>query len=256
VGTVLRLTGPDGAVRELKFERGANPLVVLDDPAVWPDGTTSFQPAGGNWGWDFGFDLELKDGVFIVTGKIKLVAQTGCLLLQKHKDAWKTEIENIWSRKWKAHREACKRGDTCNCLGGCCLFPYVFVCEFVGGGEHAAVDVWAGSPDSYFKADGSVHGKWWNAANWFMQLCGHEGNGIGVRAHEFGHSIGQYDEYKQGAVFVPTDAAGNVTGQPPFADVAGSLMGPNGTSINQNHLDDYHKWLEEQTGEPYKRIRL
>jgi hypothetical protein len=43
VGTVLRLTGPDGAVRELKFERGANPLVVLDDPAVWPDGVYVYE---------------------------------------------------------------------------------------------------------------------------------------------------------------------------------------------------------------------
>jgi len=230
-----------------------------------PGGGTTWvrNPAGGWWGWDYGFDFEIKDGAFIVTCKLKLNAQPGALVTAKRKRQWKRSIESIWSRKWRLHREACQRGDTCNCWGGCCSFPIVFVCEFVSGGEHAAIDVWPGSPDTYRDASGNPHGPlpngknaWWTSKTWFIDRCGHEGNGNGVRAHEYGHTIGQYDEYSAGAVQVPHNAAtGAITGQPPFASVADSLMG-SGLKIKENHLDEYHQWFESEAGETYKRLEL
>jgi hypothetical protein len=89
-----------------------------------------------------------------------------------------------------------------------------------------------------------------------MERCGHEGNQLGVRAHEFGHTLGLYDEYRTGAVYVPQDASGNATGQPPNPDVPGSLMGPSGTGIKKNHLDDFHAWFLDKANDDYEREPL
>jgi len=226
-------------------------------PQLQLDGSYNYtaDPAGGRWGWDYGHELEIVDGVFKVTCKIKLVAHGGASVGRKSKRAWKREIEAIWNGHWREHRVNCGRGAACDCPGGCCLFPVVVVCEFVSSGEYCTVDVWGGSPNDYLQADGSL-GRWWNSATWFMALSGREGNGAGVRAHEFGHAMGLYDEYRTGAVFVPTDGAGAVSGQPPHPDVAGSLMGPNGTDINANHLDEFHDWFVDQVPDDYHREPL
>ena len=224
-------------------------------PVLQPDGTYTYTQGTGTWGWDYGFDLEIKAGVFTVTGRIKLVAKGGATFGDTEKKAWKQEIEAIWTRKWREHRKACKRGTGCKCWGGCCLFPVLFECLFVDSGEFAEVEVWNGNPDTHGFTSGS-HNKWWNSGTWFMERCGHEGNQLGVRAHEFGHTIGLYDEYRTGAIYVPTDASGNATGQPPNADVPGSLMGPSGTGIKKNHLDEFHTWFLSKANDDYEREPL
>ncbi len=225
-------------------------------PVLQPDGTYTYVQGTGMWGWDYGFDLEIKDGAFKVTGRIKLVARGGATFGDTEKNAWKAEIEAIWTRKWREHRKACKRGRDCRCFGGCCLFPVVVECLFVDSGEFAEVEVWSGNPDTYLDAAGHVHDKWWNSGTWFMERCGHEGNQAGVRAHEFGHTLGLYDEYRTGAIYLPTDASGNVSGPPPYPNVAGSLMGPNGTEIKKNHLDEFHAWFLEKANGDYEREPL
>lgn len=217
-----------------------------------PDGSYTFvqDPSGGVWGWDYGHELEIVDGVFKVTCKIKLVGRRGVLITSKRKNAWKREIEAIWNEKWREHRVACVRGEDCDCPGGCCVFPVRIVCEFVSSGEYAEVEVWRGSPCDY-----GNHEKWWNSRTWFLERCGHEGNGAAVRAHEFGHTMGLYDEYSTGAVYVPTDATGAVTGQPPNPEVHGSLM-CDGTDINENHLDEFHDWFVGQVPDEYHRERI
>ena len=224
-------------------------------PVLQPDGTYTYTQATGRWGWDYGFDLEIKNGIFRVTGRIKLAAQGGATFGDTEKKAWKLEIEAIWTRKWREHRNACKRGTACKCWGGCCLFPIEVECLFVDSGEFAAVNVWSGNPDTYGFTN-SRHNKWWNSGTWFMERCGHEGNQLGVRAHEFGHTLGLYDEYRAGAVYVPQDASGNATGQPPNPDVPGSLMGPSGTGIKKNHLDDFHSWFLGKANDGYEREPL
>lgn len=224
-------------------------------PVLQPDGTYTYTQGTGTWGWDYGFDLEIKDGVFKVTARIKLVAKGGATFGDTEKKAWKLEIETIWTRRWREHRQSCLRGMLCKCWGGCCLFPVVVECLFVDSGEFAEVEVWNGSPDTHGFTGGS-HNKWWNSATWFMERCGHEGNQLGVRAHEVGHTLGLYDEYRTGAIYVPTDANGNATGQPPNPDVPGSLMGPSGTGIMKNHLDEFHAWFVGKADYDYEREPL
>ncbi len=249
----LKIVVPEEA-RQAGSKR--NRTVPQMTPVLQPDGTYTYTQGTGLWGWDYGYDLEIKDGIFKVTGRIKLVARGGAVFGARHKRGWKAEIEAIWTRKWREHRKKCKRGKDCKCWGGCCLFPVVFECLFVGSGEFAEVEVWAGNPDTYGTDASGAHNKWWNSGTWFMERCGHEGNQAGVRAHEFGHTIGLYDEYRNGAIFVPTDASGNVTGPPPRPNVPGSLMGPNGLGIKRNHLDEFHQWFLGKANDEYTRERL
>lgn len=246
----LMITVPE-EVREAGSKK--NRTVPQMTPVLQPDGTYTYTQGTGLWGWDYGFDLEIKGGTFRVSCRIKLVARGGATVGETEKKAWKAEIEAIWTRKWREHRKNCKRGTDCRCWGGCCVFPVEFECLFVDSGEFAEVEVWAGNPDTYLDAAGNVHDKWWNSATWFMERCGHEGNQAGVRAHEFGHTMGLYDEYRTGAIYVPTDASGNVTGPPPYPDVPGSLMGPNGTEIRKNHLDEFHAWFVPKANDDYER---
>ncbi len=221
-GYPLLITVPEEAKQPGSKLRRSVPKMT---PVLQPDGTYTYTQGTGTWGWDYGFDLEIKNGVFKVTARIKLVAKGGATFGDTEKKAWKQEIETIWTRRWREHRKACLRGTKCNCWGGCCLFPVEVECLFVDSGEFAEVEVWNGNPDTHGHTSGR-HNKWWNSGTWFMERCGHEGNQLGVRAHEVGHTLGLYDEYRTGAIYVPTDSSGNATGQPPNPDVPGSLMGP------------------------------
>ena len=219
------------------------------------------KPGGGTWAWDYGFELDISSTGFLVRGKIKLAAPTHprmgrVRITEKKKKKWKRAIEAVWNRRWREHRVACKRGKRCSCWRGCCAFPVTFECEFVSSGEQPKVDVYPGSPAHSRKAGGSINRRfWWNSATWFEKLSGWESNRNGVWAHEYGHVIGQYDEYPTGAVFVPTNSAGAVTGQPPFADVSDSLMG-SGMKIKRNHLNEYHDWFHEKVGERYEPVEV
>ena len=252
-GTALQISVPEETRQAgSKLQRSVPQMT----PVLQPDGTYTYTQGTGTWGWDYGFDLEIKDGIFKVTGRIKLVARGGATFGDVEKKGWKAEIEAIWTRKWREHRKKCKRGTGCKCFGGCCLFPVVVECLFVDSGEFAEVEVWNGNPDTHGTDAAGDHNKWWNSGTWFMERCGHEGNQAGVRAHEFGHTLGLYDEYRTGAIFVPTDASGNATGPPPNPDVPGSLMGPNGTEIKKNHLDEFHTWFASKAGDEYEREKL
>ncbi|HEX3020178.1 MAG TPA: DUF4150 domain-containing protein [Chitinispirillaceae bacterium] len=193
-------------------------------------------PSGKKWAWDYGYDLELKKGRFQITCKVKLTprddpgAGTKINLkgkrLTKAKAKWKKEIEDTWSRKWKEHREACKRGDACNCPGGCCIFPIHVKCRFVSSGEHVNVNLWPGAPklSSHVASGSLVNPDWWDSADWYEKLSGREGNGAKVHAHEFGHTIGMGDEYTAGAVIAQ------------YMNVAGSIM-QSGNDVMKQHFE-------------------
>jgi hypothetical protein len=174
---------------------------------------------------EYGYDLSIKQGVFQIHCKLKIVPQAHVKTgkkLQKDKKAWKREIESTWDRKWKEHRIACQRGDACGCPSGCCLFPIRVKCSFVGGGQHVSVNLWPGAPTN--SGGAGANPDWWDQSNWYEALSGIEGNGSVVHAHEFGHSIGMEDEYVGGS----TIAA--------YYDVPGSLM-QSGTKVMKQHFD-------------------
>lgn len=215
----------------------------------------AFIPTGAQFSWDYGYDLELKNGVFKVTGKIKLVAQQGATVGEVEKRGWKAEIEGFWNRKFREHRSACRRGKECRCWGGCCLFPIVVECLFVDGGEFATVNVWGGDPCTYGHDANGEHVRFWDAANWFMGTCADDPEAGTSRAHEFGHALGLYDEYIGGANYVVTDRFGNVVGAPPYEDVTDSIMG-HGTVVYENHFEEFHNWFLSVASDAYELQRL
>lgn len=174
---------------------------------------------------EYGYDLSIKEGVFRIHCKMKLIpkrhVKTG-KKLERGKKRWKKEIEDTWDRKWKEHRIACQRGDKCACSGGCCLFPIRVKCSFVSAGEHVTVNLWPGAPTGLAAHGGNP--EWWDNGNWYERTGGAEGNGAVVHAHEFGHSIGMEDEYAGGSTIRE------------YFNVAGSLM-QSGTNVMKQHFD-------------------
>lgn len=206
-----------------------------------------FKPRGKYWKMTYGYDISLKQGVFQIHCKIKLKVQAGVRKSQlpKLKKAMKSEIENMWDRKWKEHRKKCKRGKNCNCPGGCCLFPIRVKCTFVKSGENVEIALFRGSPDTNKSGQG-----WWNAGEWWEQKTGKEGHGGLVYAHEFGHAIGMWDEYPNGAV------------SEKYYAVQGSIMGRGSPNVMRHHWMIYpdpgssiHKWFLSNAGDKYELLK-
>lgn len=227
-------------------------------------------PTGSNWAWEYGYDLELKDGKLELLCKIKLVPRdddvngemislTGASYTRA-KARWKREIESTWTERWKVHRTGCKRGDRCSCPSGCCGFPIHVRVEFVDAGEHVTVNLWPKAPrpikidatgkrvanDGHAIAGGTWNPEWWDSGNWYELLCGREGNGPVVHAHEFGHNIGMADEY--------TYADGSFM-LAAYSNTPDSLMNK-GTGIQKQHWDTHPAQSAAGNAKPiFKRIQ-
>jgi hypothetical protein len=149
------------------------------------------------------------------------------------KRAWKREIESVWNAKWKIHRVDCERGQVCDCHAdnGCCMFKVNIKCEWARG--HSKVTLNDGANSSNW---GSPH--WWFAYTWWMKINGNLGN---VRAHEFGHLLGLYDEYPEGACL-------ELSGKRPFSNTRdGSIMN-RGHLTHERHLRDFKQWFDKKAG--------
>jgi hypothetical protein len=213
---------------------------------------------GGKVGWAYGSDLTIKEGRLQLEHRMKLVAQAHVKVgkLRRRQKAWKREIEGIWSRKWKEHRAACQRGDTCSCPGGCCIFPLNVKVSFVSGGEHTVVNLWPGAPTNTGPIGANLN--WWYSNHWYESLSGAEGNGTVVHAHEFGHSIGMPDEYDY--VNAKTGEIEFVAQQ--YRNVPGSIMNT-GTTVMKHHIDLYpwngvsiHARFQKLAGGGYKLLPI
>jgi hypothetical protein len=215
-------------------------------------GTKKVIRGSGNFvSGEYGYNLNIKRGVFQIHCKIKIKVKSGVSLsgkkLSRAKKRWKREIEGAWDRKWKEHRIACQRGDKCSCPGGCCLFPIRVKCSFVSSGEHINVNLWPGAPTG--TAVGS-NPQWWDQANWYERLSGAEGNGALVHAHEFGHSIGMEDEYIGGSTIRE------------YFNVPGSLM-QSGANVMKQHFERHpanglsiHKRFLNAVKDRYKLLKI
>lgn len=238
-GYVWQLNAPRQYVeRELK-------QLVEDGP--WVEG--GFVPNGRTYGWSFAYDAEVKDGAFTITRKMSFTTQGAArpggyatpLALRK----WKQDVEAVWDRKWKLHRTGCARGDECNCApnAGCCTF--VINIKWADGGGHGDVVLNAGANDP----EGWGTDFWWYSDIWWMAVDSVPDT---VRAHEFGHLIGMYDEYGAGACFVPS------RGPRPFFNEPESIMG-RGTRTFKRHFIEFKDWFDTKAGSvvgPTKLIPL
>jgi hypothetical protein len=215
---------PDEAKQTVTGARSTPAFVEVN----LPDGSTNWQANGTNYGWGYGYDIEIRKGDIYVTHKINFTGHVATLF-QKY--AWMREIQNVWDNKWKIHRVDCKRGDSCNCsLGnGCCVWPIRVKARY-GSGHPDVVTLNAGANDP----NGWGNGDWWYSNNWWEQGLGVPAT---VRAHEFGHLIGMYDEYPAGAC-----APGRA-----YANVPDSIMS-SGSKVYERFMTEFKDWFDGKAG--------
>lgn len=125
--------------------------------------------ADGHYGWRSKFDLGLADGVLNIGVKVKLTgAKPGSM-----KQLWEKGVEKIWNQKVFFS-------------DGSKLIPVALDLDFVSSGQHHTVKVHAGTGRAHML-------EWYKKNPWAKQWDDN------IAAHEVGHMIGAYDEYKKGA---------------------------------------------------------
>jgi hypothetical protein len=196
------------------------------------------------YGWDCTYERKIEEGVLVITKKIQFAPKPHVVtkkrpgtLTSKKRTQWKRQIESIWDRKYKLHRKNCKRGAACDCaICGGCMFPIRVVCEW-GGGHGDSVSLFAGAPSS---ADWGKADLWWYSHTWW------EANGgapATVRAHEFGHLIGMYDEYAKGAVN-PSEHGSKRQRNARVEDPS-SIMNA-GSTVYPRHFEEFKAWFDKK----------
>jgi len=126
--------------------------------------------AGNGKNWNAGFTLSADDEQVLVTLDIKLIQQGGITApaLDKRKQIWLQGIDEVWNNKFYLQ------------LPDRRLIPVVLAVNFKSVNAHHEVVVRKGS---------SIP----NQHNWYMNTSA---NAV---AHEIGHMLGAYDEYRNGA---------------------------------------------------------
>ena len=185
---------------------------------------------GAYYQWPSAYDIELRPGELVVTRKLAFTLLGGAASPSpRRKRQWRTEIETVWDRKFKIHRNQCQRKEKCDCASrnGCCSWVVRIRAQYASG--HGTVNLRKGGNDP--NAWGVV-GKWWFVQEWWEKGVGVPAT---VRAHEFGHLMGLYDEYPNGAC----DPLRRIT------NAKGSIMN-NGSKPHIRHVKAFHKWFEEK----------
>jgi hypothetical protein len=177
--------------------------------------------------WEVCYEAKINQGRFVITRNIDFELREGASPSQSTLAAWKREIEGPLNEKFKLHRRNCNRQSTCDCTGrdGCCMFTIHIVCNW-GPGHGKKVSLHKGANDSVWGTD-----RWWYSHTWWEEIAAVAKT---VRAHEFGHLIGFYDEYPEGACdperrYVDED----------------SLMG-NGSEIFDRHVREFADWFRRK----------
>jgi hypothetical protein len=127
--------------------------------------------AGNDKSWNAGFTLQAdRDGV-LISLDIRLIAQPGVSrqALEERKLAWKSAIEAAWNNRFAL---ALPDGST---------VPVTLDVNFrsVNAHHYVVVKKWRSQPDQH---------------NWYLNMV------PSIAAHEVGHMLGAYDEYRQGAI--------------------------------------------------------
>ncbi len=138
---------------------------------------TGFIVAENGFAWRCGYDISLEDHHVRVSVSIRLIPHAGVspLELERVKPAWEEGIEKIWSNRYAI---AIPDGR---------LYPILIDVAFDAPSFHHQVVVSPGGGRS-------------DQLNWKIM------NSPSVAAHEFGHMLGAFDEYRQGA----TDPGGRI----------------------------------------------
>lgn len=245
----LRATGlglPCDSTEDLRIVT-AEPAseVVIDNrstpryvQSTTPTGTV-WAPDGANYEWEYGYEIKIDNGELVITRKIDFDRKNGARAPNKRKREWKREIEQIWDRKYKLHRTGCSRGRMCDCgvSNGCCVWAIrIYVDWGRGHGRRVELHRGANSPTDWGGPN------WWYSHTWWEERAGVPQT---VRAHEFGHLIGMYDEYEAGAC----DPGRVYTNEPT------SIMGA-GSYVFNRHFEDYKTWFDGRAGSVVGEVEL
>ncbi len=203
-------------------------------------GWRRLQRTGSNFEWEVYFEMAFTNGRLTVTKELDFDRPDGAKPGPRQLRRWKREVEGVWDAKYRLHREKCRRGARCDCGGwsnGCCTFPIRVVCEFgPGHGKKVTLHKGANHPTGNRKelspgVPNPNYGRWWYDHDWWEGL---RNVPVTVRAHEFGHLIGMYDEYPEGAA----EASRR------YANVPKSIMNA-GRKVYPRHFEEFANWFRK-----------
>ena len=139
--------------------------------SIPPETMTGRVKALNGFAWKYGYDIQVKDHRLFVRVAINFIPARGLTRpeLERVKPLWKETIERIWSNKFALVTHS----------GRC--YPMVIDISFKGPKFNHEVIIHPGRGRS-------------DQLNWKIL------NSPEIAAHEFGHMLGAFDEYRRGAV--------------------------------------------------------
>jgi len=181
-----------------------------DPVPIPPETITGREKTPNGFAWNYGYDINFEDSTLIVRVAINLIPASGITRpeLDRVKPLWEEGIERIWSNRFELETTE----------GG--RYPIVIDVSFRGPKFHHEVIVRPGSGPS-------------DELNWNI-LDSPE-----LVAHEFGHMIGMYDEYENGAL-APQDAVidpSSIMTSNPGKDAA----------THARHYERFRRWFVGKT---------
>jgi len=128
--------------------------------------------AANRFNWRDGYDIELRDKQIIIKVAVNLVPGNGVgeLELDRIKPGWEKEIENTWSKQFAVQTTTGQH------------YPIIVDVTFKGIRFHHDVIIRPGGRCCSTELNWNI----WDTPK--------------AIAHEFGHMLGNYDEYRQGAL--------------------------------------------------------
>ncbi len=176
---------------------------------IKPETIKGRKQSSGKYSWRYGYDIQLKNQSVIITSSINLVPSAGIKIprLNQIKSIWEQGIEMMWSNKFAVTTPSGKQ------------YPILVDAVFRGPKYHHDIIVRPGSGGT-------------DQLNWNMT------DSPAVAAHEFGHMLGIYDEYKGGALSPETGMIDST-----------SIMTSNPTDglTYARHYKDFLDWFSTRT---------
>lgn len=190
---------------------GAQVCFPADATDISPETVTGRITAMNGFVWNYAYDIGQRDNKVMIHVAINLIPADGVTRpeLDRVRDKWEAGIERIWSDRFMLVTPAGER------------FPVVMDVTFSGVRFHHDVIV-------------SRSGERTDELNWNLMISPE------TAAHEFGHMIGAFDEYRGGAVAPDTgntDRTSIMTGGP-----------DKGVKTFARHYEGIRKWFAEKRG--------
>jgi hypothetical protein len=185
------------------------PASATEPGSVFSETITGKLTTSNGFAWRYGYDIELQDGKLIVSVAVNLIAADGVTVmdLNRVRSAWEEAIEGTWSEKFALSLPS---GRQC---------PIVVDVRFDALKCHHDVIVYPSGCSC-------------NQLNWDLTIH------PAIAAHEFGHMLGAFDEYRGGALS-PHSRTIDLT----------SIMTsrPIGGMTYARHYLHFLRWFEEKT---------